>query len=295
MAPTRPELRKPIVVLGAPRSGTTLLAEALGAHPDVALAQEPRLVWRYGNDEKSDELRPADARPEVVDHVRTAFAALVAEAGRHRLVEKTPANAVRPGFVDAVLPDALYVHVTRNGWGAVPSMRTFWQRRGQGFDAKQLRKVRRRVLETSPSQWRHYGGELVRRVVSSGGHVALYGPRLAGLQQVADELGHLEASAQQWRACVTRSAAFGRGLPPERYLEVRLEELDGAVLDRVLAFCELAPAPELGERLDREYDPVAANRQAPLDDDEVALLTPYVEPTNRWIGYGAPTAPSVRP
>jgi hypothetical protein len=277
---------EPIIIIGAPRSGTTLLADLIEAHPDVTVVREPRLVWRYGNDDRSDELRAEHATPKVIDHIDANFAAALAAGGTSRLAEKTPANALRPRFVDAVFPDALYVHITRNGWGAVPSLRSFWQNRGAGLDRKQLRKVRRRLREASPAQLRHYASELLRRARGGRGRRApLYGPRLAGLQQIVDELGHLEAAAIQWRTCVEQTASFGRGLPEDRYRELQLENLDALAVAGMLDFCGLCPSPEVAERFTALYDADTARRRAGLDDDERARIGPYVEPMNSWLGY----------
>ncbi len=291
-APITSAVRQPIVILGAPRSGTTLLAEVLGAHPDVTVAGEPRLVWRFGNDGRSDELGPEHATPSVVAHIHRHFAATLAgsEARGRRLVEKTPANAVRPRFVDAVFPDARFVHITRDGWAAVPSMRTFWERRATGFDAKQAAKLGRRLREARPSQLPHYAGELLRRL-GSRRHMALYGPRLAGLQQVADELGCLAAAALQWRTCVERTATFGRSLPTDRYLEVQLESLRPADVAGIVEFCGLRPSPEVVDRFRLEYRVDAARRRADLTDDERALIAPSIAPANAWLGYGGGSLP----
>lgn len=278
-------IARPIILIGAPRSGTTLLADIVSAHPDVAVAREPRLVWRFGNDRRSDELRVEHARPEVVDHIHASFAALLRDEGRSRLAEKTPANSVRPAFVDAVFPNACFVHITRNGWGAVPSMRTFWERRGSGLDGKQMRKLRRRLREARLSQLRHYAPELVRRATGAGRHTSLYGPRLAGLQQMADELGRLETAALQWRACVEQTSSFGRTLPADRYLELRLEDLDAAAVDAMVSFCGLDGADEVLERFAKDFEGEAATRRAPLTADERALVAPYVVPANAWLGY----------
>jgi hypothetical protein len=278
-------LRAPIVVLGAPRSGTTFLAALIGSHPDCVEAREARLVWRYGNDSRSDELRPVHATPAVVSHIRGSFTEIVREGGGTRLVEKTPANSVRPEFVDVVFPDAKYVHITRNGWGCVPSIRNFWTKRGQGFDAKQGRKTMRRLRESRPSQWRFYAGELARRAIG-GRHAPLYGPRLAGLQTIVDELGHLHASAVQWQACVERSTSFGRAIEPDRYLEVKLETLDDAAIDRIVEFCDLRADPSVAERFRKVFDRDLACGQAALTDDERRRIAPFVEPVNAWIGYG---------
>jgi len=279
-------VREPIIIIGAPRSGTTLLAGLLDAHPLAATMGEPRLVWRYGNDRWSDQLRVRNANPQSIDHIHNSFATFLRERGAERLVEKTPANAVRPRFVDHVFPDARYVHITRNGWGAVPSMRAFWDLRGTGMDAKQVGKLKRRMREAHPSQLRFYARELVRRASArTGRHVPLYGPRLAGLQQIADELGRLEASALQWRTAIDETTTFGRALPTSRYFEVKLECLDAATLDQIVDFCGLPPSDAVTERFREVHRREAAAGRLPLAADERELIAAYVVPTNSWLGY----------
>lgn len=279
-------LAAPIIILGAPRSGTTLIANVLGGHPGVALANEPRMVWRYGNDRRSDELRREHATPAVVSHVHASFARLLREHGAARLVEKTPSNSVRPAFVHAVFPDARFVHITRDGWGAVPSMRDFWERRGRGFDTKQVRKLIRRVAEARPSQIPFYAREVVGRAVRGPtGRVPLYGPRLAGLQDITAELGKLEAAALQWRACVDQSSTFGRTLGAGQYLELRLEQLDPEAIRELLGFCGLSQDPLVLERFEGVYRREAATHQADLTVQEQALVAPSIEPANTWLGY----------
>ncbi len=282
-------LDRPIVILGAPRSGTTFLARLLELHPDTARTREARLTWRYGNDRRSDELHPADARPEVVDHIRAQFAGRVGELGGGRLVEKTPANSVRPWFVDAVFPDARFVHVTRNGWSCVPGIRDFWSQRGTGLDAKQRSKARRRLAELHPRQAPFYAKELLRRV-TGGRHTALYGPRITGLQDIVDEHGVLEAAGHQWRACVERAALFGRDLGPERYLELKLETLDPAAIAELLRFCDLRHDDALVAQFAELFDPARASRRPTLTDDEVRRLTVLIEPTNAFLGLTGPAS-----
>ncbi|MGH9184900.1 MAG: sulfotransferase family protein [Acidimicrobiales bacterium] len=287
-------MREPIIVLGAPRSGTSFLADVLGAHPDVAVAREPRLVWRFGNDRRSDELRVEHARPDVVDHIHRSFALVLEQSDAARLVEKTPANSLRPRFVDAVFPDARFVHITRSGWGAVPSIRSFWARRATGFDTRQVRKLRRRLREARPSQVPYYASELIGRVRGAGGrHTPLYGPRLAGLQVVADELGVLTAAAVQWRACVEQAAVFGRSLPSERYVELRLETLDRHAIESVVDFCGLPTGAEVSRRFVQLYSLDEAVHQATLTDEERTVVAPYVDPVNAWLGYADRAVPEL--
>ena len=91
----------PVIILGAPRSGTTMLATLFEQHPDVTVVREPRLVWRFGNDRRSDELRPEHATPKVVAHIHSTFDARLLP-GRRQLVEKTPAMTTNP-FLPLIL------------------------------------------------------------------------------------------------------------------------------------------------------------------------------------------------
>ncbi len=290
------EVRDPVIVLGAPRSGTTVLAHILGGHPDVLLLNEPRLTWRWGNDTRSDELDPADARPEVVDHIHTVFGARLAASGRSRLAEKTPSSSLRPGFVDAVFPDARYLHIIRDGWDAVPAMAEFWGRRASGVtDPRQRAKLVKRWREVGLRRAPRYLPELARRLLPGDGRGRqLYGPRVAGLREIARDRGELVAAATQWRLCTERAATFGRALPPERYLELRLDELDRTAVGRVLAFCGLRADPDLVTRLAGDVDPSRITRHAqrltPADRDRIA---PYILPVEAWLaqppGAGAPS------
>ncbi len=287
-----PPIRRPIIILGAPRSGTTLLADLLDAHPDVAVMQEPRLVWRYGNDRRSDQLRPEHARPDVIDHIHATFAKLVRARGASRLVEKTPANSVRPHFVDAVFPDARYVHITRDGWAAVPSIREFSVRRGSGLDRRQVNKLGRRLREAELRQIRHYIPEMLRRLSGPLGRgPAMYGPRVAGLRSVAREVGELEAAALQWRTCVDSAAVFGRALPKERYLEIQLERLDEDTIMQVMAHCGLTLADEVLQRFRSVYRAESGQRRPGLSECEYKTIAPYVVSSNLLLGYAEMSVP----
>jgi len=208
MNPADP-LHRPIVVIGAPRSGTSLLSELLGGHRDVLLLTEPRLTWKYGNDRKSDMLRAADARPEVIHHIRETFGKQVREAGKRRLVEKTPSNALRPAFVDRVLPDARFIHIIRDPVQSVLSIRSFWQNHASGFTIAPGR-VRQRLKEVQLRRLPHYAKEVVRRAAPKFMRGAVgqnvWGPRLPGIQEMLNQIDLLDICALQWRLCTELTA-----------------------------------------------------------------------------------------
>jgi len=303
-ASDRDPLERPIIILGSPRSGTSLLSGVIGKHRDLAVAMEPRLVWRYGNDGKSDMLQPDDARPAVVRYIRSRFASLVREQGRSRLVEKTPANSLRPGFIDRVMPDCLFVHILRNPIDCVVGMRDFWTSNqaglrppGDGATSLRSNPLVRRLREMRPRQAPYYAAELARRLAPSWLEPVVgprtLGPRLPGMDQIWREFDLLAVSALQWRWCVEVSCQYGRRLPADRYMECRLEDLDHEALERILDFCGLDPDPGVHEYFGAHFDPSrSASRRTKADGDELERIVRWVEPTMRWLGYQPPPAPA---
>lgn len=282
-------LRSPIFILGAPRSGTAILADILRSHPDLAYVREPRFIWRHGNDDKSDLLRPEDARPEVVAHIRSSFAALVREQGRGRLLEKLPSNSLRIPFVLEVFPDARVLHVMRHGPDAIAAIRRRWLEPAKDLTTSRQRdRVRRHLREASFAQYRHYLREVVReyapgRLRGVTG-VRQWGPRLPGLDGLVRDLDVLEVCALQWRSCVEMAAHHGRQLPADRYLECRVESLDEAVVRALAAICELTDVDPLLRTFEADYDRARVlPRAEALTAAERDQVMAWVGPTMRWL------------
>lgn len=126
-----------VFLIGAPRSGSTLLARMLGAHPAIHAPDEPHLVTplahlgHFASVEKApyDPLITAaahhalvaalpggeadylDAMRALADHV---YARLVAPSGRRLLLDKTPAYALVLDVLTRLYPTARYVVLTRH-------------------------------------------------------------------------------------------------------------------------------------------------------------------------------------
>jgi hypothetical protein len=285
-ASTEPQLDRPIVVIGSPRSGTTLLGSLLGMHPLLAHVEEPRLTWRYGNDDKSDMLRGADARPEVCQHIRQKFAKAVKDAGRERLIEKTPSNSLRMEFVDRVLPNCIFVHTLRDGVESVLSIRKFWEQHAHGLlKGKLIERFRETGLKRAP----YYFKEALRRVMpksfSSIGGKPVWGPRLPGIDGLLEQLDLLEVCCLQWRMCVEQACFYGRQLPQGRYLEVRLEDMSPQLLESVLTFCELDMTPEVEAGFQNIFDgAMTTRRKTQADSQDLETIHRWIGPTMAWLG-----------
>jgi hypothetical protein len=227
-APTA--LTRPVFVVGCGRSGTTILGETLGAHREVAYLNEPRDIWRY--DRRTDIwsrraerrggrlcLRAADVDPAIASKIARTFATELHLRGARRLVEKLPINAFRIAYLSTMFPDALFVHVIRNGQDVARSIGQLAER-GQWFGRDGYK-------------WR-----LLAQHAEANG----LGP-LAGLCASVDLRGLLE-----WRLSVRAAREELAKLPEERWLEIRYEDFvhrPAAACERLARFAGLPPDPNL--------------------------------------------------
>ncbi|MDE1149898.1 MAG: sulfotransferase [Azospirillaceae bacterium] len=105
-----------VFVLGMPRSGTTLVEQVLGSHPQVAAAGELPFLNTLVNQvgpypafipQLTDEGK-ATIGQRYLDQVRTLA------GNRRRVVDKMPSNFLFAGLINLALPDARIIHVRRD-------------------------------------------------------------------------------------------------------------------------------------------------------------------------------------
>lgn len=139
---------RPVVILAAPRSGSTLLFETLKESSDFwTIGGESHGIFERINRFNpmspfcdSNALTAEDAIPEIIDQIRTWFYQKLRDAdgrslqsgqrisgGAPRLLEKTPKNALRVSLLNEIFPDALFIYLYRNPRENISSMMEAWQ------------------------------------------------------------------------------------------------------------------------------------------------------------------------
>jgi hypothetical protein len=126
---------RPMFIVSAPRSGSTLLFELLARSPDVwtiggenhAILEGIAPLHPANRRWESNRLLRADATPEIASRLRQGFAGGRATGVGGRFIEKTPKNSLRIPFLDAVFPDALFVHLVRDALPTMSSMLDAWR------------------------------------------------------------------------------------------------------------------------------------------------------------------------
>lgn len=281
------ELDRPIVILGAARSGTTLLAQLLEAHPDLVLWLEAKYLWRYRQPPGDPDTRAGgDATPEVKRYIRRRLKAFVDRGDGRRLLEKTPSNCFRVPFVDAVLPGARYVHVIRDGRDVAVSARQIWDSREEtGF----WQRLSRREMPTRdlPAYALPTARRLLRRQIGAS-EAAVWGPVYPGMREDACRLSRLELCGMQWMRSVEAAEAGLAGIDDSRVTTIRFETLVGAPEETIaglLAFLELADEGSVPRRVVEELSGGSKARLHRADPVEFAGLTEQLRPLLVRLGY----------
>ena len=105
----------PIIVVGMPRSGTSLAEQILASHPAAFGAGE--LTFWHGAYRWLEQAAPngAPGGPVLADMARNYLERLTA-VGKDslRVVDKMPANFLYAGLIHAVLPNARIIHMQRH-------------------------------------------------------------------------------------------------------------------------------------------------------------------------------------
>lgn len=136
----RSRFDRPIVVVSTPRSGSTLLYETLEQAPGLFttgqeshwLIEDIPALHPASHHWDSNRLTREDATAEIAEELSRSFYRQLRDrdgaspAGAVRMLEKTPKNALRVSFFDAVFPDALFVYLYRDVRQTLASMMEAW-------------------------------------------------------------------------------------------------------------------------------------------------------------------------
>ena len=150
------------VIVGVPRSGTTLLRMMIDAHPEVAIPPETgflplladldpaidcaraagRIITEF-HTWPDFQLDPAELRttldrlsPIGPDEATRTFYRLYAERhGKARWGDKTPGYDTQLDRIASLLPEARFIHLIRDGRDVMVSVRGLWFRPGDTVEA----------------------------------------------------------------------------------------------------------------------------------------------------------------
>jgi hypothetical protein len=278
---------RPIVIIGAARSGTKILRDSLAAAAAAgAVPYDVGFIWRYGNESSPhDMLSPEVVKPKTRRLVKSYLAKY---ARNGVVVEKTVGNTLRVPFVASVLPDASFVYVERDGVDVAVSTRREWLAPNDyRYLVEKARHFPIRLLPT-------YGVKFARAQTvgrdKSTGHVATWGPRYPGIDHDLMTADLLEVCARQWRTSVLAARADLESRPG--VVRVNYQDLvddPAASLAHLVQSLGLPFEPARVERAAGMIDARAARpARADLTAADRTTLSDEIGPLLEELGYDAP-------
>lgn len=214
----------PIIIIGAPRSGTNMLRDILTRIPNVGTwpCDEINYIWRHGHREyANDEFPPEFATPTVKSFTRRAFDQEARRQDLKFLVEKTCANSLRVGFVDQIFPEAKYIFLIRDGRDTTASAMKRWK---APLDLLYtLRKARFVPITDIPYYSFRFFQNRVTQLTSQDRKVKFWGPIYDGMDEDLNTKTVAEICARQWKRCVNNSERDFAHIDPNRIYRVQYE------------------------------------------------------------------------
>lgn len=261
-----PSLRRPVFVVGAPRSGTSFLGRCLGALPELSYHFEPAATQRAAQYVYLDQWPFERARR----FYRTAYRWLLRLHldGDLRYADKSPRNCFLLSFLHQAFPDAQFIHIIRDGRDAALShSKKPWMQAAAAASGEQ----------------------------GVGGHA--FGP-YARFYIEADRARAFEATSDYhrciwtWRRHVEHALHAKEQLPASQYHEIRYEGLVRTPTEeghRLLDYLGIAAPASRRRLLDRAQtahaDSVGAWRDE-LSDVQRQTAQEEAGTLLRTLGYG---------
>lgn len=242
---------QPLIIIGAGRSGTNMLRDVITRLDGVETwpCDEINYIWRHGNRaHKTDEFTTDMATPSVQKFIRGRFADFVAKsslsqdgADRQYVLEKTCANSLRVNFVDAVVPEARYIHLIRDGRDVVSSAMHRWKAPLDiGYLAAKAKYVPKSDLAYYASR---YFMNRLAKLKDPESSLAVWGPIFASMDELARTQPLEVVCATQWSRCVEASLKAFAGMAENKYIEIRYEDF---VVNPVASLVNVSNRLDLG-------------------------------------------------
>jgi hypothetical protein len=256
--PTRvrkPKIERPVFIVAAPRSGSTLLFETLATSSQLGTVGG-EAHWLV---EGIESLRPGapnvdsnrltaehasaavanDIREQILSRLQDHAGQSLSDPGTRRFLEKTPKNALRIPFFNHIFPDAQFVFLWRDPRENISSIMEAW-RSGQWRTYPQLEGFDGPWSLLLPPGWR-----------------AMNGRPLADI------------AAWQWHTTNAHIMSDLEILPPERWTVVQYSDLvnePAGTIGNVCGFLGIPVDTALAQHLSKPLPPSRYTLTAPAAD-----------------------------
>ena len=281
----------PVFLLGAGRSGTKFLRDILGASSNVAIIPyDVGYVWRYGNEKiPHDEFTPDLLNDSIKQYVRETLPKLIKKdpdkSNATILIEKSVPNTLRPAFMQAIYPEAKYIHLIRDGRAVTESAMRLWQEPPErSYLLKKLRYF----------PWKNYRyalwyiSNMVKGKLSSGRGQQIWGPVYEGLIEDAENLPLETVCARQWKKCIEISLTQLSQFDQSNIIQVRYEDLmqDAKTLESICEFIGINDKNTVVDNYENKVIRTHTEKwKSSLNPTQLDLINKEIATLNTKLGY----------
>jgi hypothetical protein len=213
---------QPVFLIGAARSGTRLIRDLIALHPQIdRVPYDVNYIWRLGNEKlPHDALAVDDLTSKIQARIKKRIQGF--SKGSPFLIEKTVSNSLRIPFVEAVFPQAVYIHLFRNGWDVTESAYRKWSSpRSWNYI---LKKALQYPLLDAPGYAFDYANTVLKQSLGlADPRRGTWGPRYPGIQNDMINRSLLEVCAIQWASSVNYALDGINQVHPKRVITIRYE------------------------------------------------------------------------
>ena len=281
---------RPLIIIGAGRSGTNMLRDLLVAHPQFATwpCDEINYIWRHGNRYfETDEFTREMANGVTKSYIRDQFHKFQRRHNGRTIVEKTCANSLRCGFVHEVFPLAKFIHIVRDGRDVAASAALRWN---APLDIPYLaRKARYVPWSDLPYYAASYLKARLFRVFSGKSRLSTWGPRFEEMESAFADHDLAVGCALQWQACVRTALDQLNSIPEDQVLAISYEQFAAHPIDGLRQLFQFAGASIEGFDLEKLAAKInqqsVGNWQTQLSSDELEQIELQVGPLLHQLGY----------
>ena len=276
---------KPVIIIGAPRSGTNILRDSLSKIKHIRTwdCDEIPYIWRYGNQKYStDFLKPNFINHSQKAYIRRQFTKIVRDQNEELVLEKTCANSLRVNFVKHIFPEAKFIYLLRNGYDVSYSIMQKWNSRFSLIYS--LKKFRYVPIGDIP----YLFSQFIRNRLhlnSKKNRLKFWGPRFAKYEDISD-LSIEEISAMQWDACVSNSDKSFRSMDRSKVYNLKYEDF---VTNPYFFIKEISDFIGVkvtnGVEFPRINSKSVGKGRTNLNDDQINVIKPIINETMKANGY----------
>jgi hypothetical protein len=284
------ELKRPIILLGNFRSGTTMLQRILATHHDLVELYEPVGMWLYADPSREhDEFDESDATKRVQEYVRAQFLKYQTENGDRTIIEKTPHNILRIRYVREIFPDARFLYIVRNPLSFISSVELKWQR--PAGSKRLLKRIKATPVTQIPFYLKRFLSQQWHNRILRRKYLSVWGPRYKGIQQDVKVEDMLTVIARQWARATSKAeqdlALFEEG----QVLRLRYEDfVENPVdhLQRICLHCEMEMTEEMVDYVRTTVRTDRQDKWQRFDAKQLAMIIPELSHEMTRNGYEVP-------